>query len=82
MSYLDGALQPEDAESLHAATQRAIKALGEIACGDRARERVANAVLRVACSGYGKSIRGRIDTDAVAEAAVMRFKNTNAPGVL
>lgn len=67
------ALHPHDAYLLHQATLRAVAMAGT--SDEAGRHDLTDAVFFVAESGYARKLDGTLDPDALAEAAVTRFRN-------
>ncbi len=70
-----GVLQPSEAAILHEATLQAIRAIGAEGQADECeRRQVAADVIRVARSGYARTVTGGFDIAALAQAAALRFR--------
>ncbi len=69
-------LHPAEAATLRQATERAIETVSlkaPLEAHDRLR--VADDVLRVARSGYTRTVAGDLDAGSLAEAAALRFRS-------
>lgn len=66
-------IQPHDVYVLHEATLKA--AVRSSTLDEADRHGLADAVFEVALSGYARSLDGTLDPDALAEAAVVRFRS-------
>ena len=68
-------LQPADAATLSEATREAVALISDNGpVSDHARQHVAADVLRIARSGYTRTIDGDLDAKNIAEAAALRFR--------
>ncbi|MDR3462183.1 MAG: hypothetical protein P4L76_07705 [Beijerinckiaceae bacterium] len=66
--------QPSEASILHDATRKAIATVGAMMeLNEDDRRSLASDVMRIAKSGFSRSLDGLFDMDALADAAVARF---------
>ena len=69
-------LQPSEAAVLHAAWRRAIATLGiSGAVSEQDRQHLAANVIKLARSGYTRTLEGTLDPADLAEAAILRFRS-------
>ena len=69
-------LQPSEAAVLHAAWRRAIATLGVSgAVSEQDQQHLAANVIKLARSGYTRTLEGTLDPIDLADAAVLRFRS-------
>ncbi len=77
-------IRPDDGNALQRATRQAERVMAERAVAGapaamtlRERVRLAEAVVWVARSGYGRSLDGALDEEALSQAAVTRLRSVS-----